>query len=304
MSSTFYIADDDVAIQRILSGIIEENKLGEVLGTSENGEVAVKEILQLNPDIVLIDLLMPGKDGIEAIHDLKEIGSECTFIMISQVASEKMISKAYDEGIEFYINKPINVVEVISVIRSVEKKLSMTKVIRTFESALKIMNVSNSPIQKEKGNKGAVNESRNRLKRTLAQLGISGEAGCQDIIEIVLWLRSNGTINEGAAHNYKLSNAYECLIERYEAEQGIKLNTGALEQRLRRGIKSALKNLANLGIEDYYDDTFVRYSSTLFDFSEVRKEMDAERGKSSYGGKINVKKFIEGLLVILENTED
>ena len=298
MNTMFYIADDDIAIQRILSKIITENKLGEILGTAEDGETAVNEILEIKPDIVLIDLLMPGKDGIEAIAELKNAGSECAFIMISQVDSEKMVARAYDEGIEFYISKPINVVEVISVIKSVDKKQGMSKVIKTFESALKLMNVS---AQSSPGEKSKTCEAKNNMKKILAHLGISGEAGCQDIIEVVTWISSKDNMDGNVPHSYKLSNAYDYLIEKYGREQGIKLNSGALEQRIRRAIKGALKNLANLGIEDYYDDTFVQYSSTLFDFSEVRKEMDFERGKSNYSGKINVKKFIEGLLVILND---
>lgn len=310
MNTMFYIADDDIAIQRILSKIIKENGLGEILGTAEDGVTAVNEIIKIKPDIVLIDLLMPGMDGIEAILALKEAGSESAFIMISQVDSEKMIARAYDEGIEFYISKPINVVEVVSVIKSVDKKQGMTKVIKSFESALKLMNVSvqmpadekmelnESIVLNEKAIGAKTCEAKNNMKKTLAHLGISGEAGCQDIIEVVIWISSKDNMGGNVPHSYKLSNAYEHLIEKYDQEQGIKLNSGTLEQRIRRAIKSALKNLANLGIEDYYDDTFVQYSSTLFDFSEVRKEMDFERGKSSYNGKINVKKFIEGLLVI------
>ena len=301
MNTSVYIADDDIAIQKILSKIIKENQLGEIVGSAEDGETAVTEILQIKPDIVLIDLLMPGKDGIEAILALKEAGSESAFIMVSQVDAARMISKAYSEGVEFYISKPINVVEVISVIRSVDKKQSMSKVIKTFESTLKTMNVFNQPQTETIGIIKLNNDARNSMKKTLAHLGISGEAGCQDIIEVVVWIASKCSMDGLAAHSYKLFNAYEHLIEKYDQEQGVKLNTGALEQRIRRAIKSALRNLANLGIEDYYDDTFVRYSSTLFDFSEVRKEMDFERGKSSYEGKINVKKFIEGLLVLLSD---
>jgi two-component system response regulator YcbB len=128
---------------------------------------------------------------------------------------------------------------------------------------------------------------------------VLGEAGCQDIVEIVLWLKKKGSLVDGAQEAYRLSGAFDYLREKYETEQGISMNTAAIEQRIRRTIKSALKNLANLGLEDYYDEVFTRYSSVLFDFGEVRKEMDFERGKSRYGGKINAKKFVEGILILL-----
>jgi two-component system response regulator YcbB len=239
---------------------------------------------------------MPEIDGIEVILTLKRMGCESAFIMISQVDSKEMISRAYSEGVEFYINKPINVIEVVSVIKSVQEKYKMAKAIYTFESVMKSMNISrqSGPVKKVEEY-----DERTKLKKVLAQLGVLGEAGCQDIIEIVLWLNKKGLPQDDSQTSYKLFQAFNYLKEKYEAEQHIQINTGAIEQRIRRAIKGALKNLASIGIEDYYDDIFVNYSAALFDFSEVRKEMDFGRGKSSYGGTINVKKFIEGIIVLL-----
>jgi len=67
---------------------------------------------------------------------------------------------------------------------------------------------------------------------------------------------------------------------------------------VRRAITKALQNLANIGVESYHNDKFQTYSTALFDFSEVRQEMNFVQGKSPYRGKINVKKFIEGLLFL------
>ena len=69
-----------------------------------------------------------------------------------------------------------------------------------------------------------------------------------------------------------------------------------IEQRIRRAIGKAMHNVANMGIEDYHGDKFQMYSGALFDFKEVRQEMSFTQGKGSYRGKINIKKFLEGLL--------
>jgi two-component system response regulator YcbB len=296
VETSFYIIDDDKVIQRILRRIITQKNLGNIIGMSDNGRTAIEEMKILKPDIVLVDLLMPEIDGIEVILTLKRMGCESAFIMISQVDSKEMISRAYSEGVEFYINKPINVIEVVSVIKSVQEKYKMAKAIYTFESVMKSMNISrqSGPVKKVEEY-----DERTKLKKVLAQLGVLGEAGCQDIIEIVLWLNKKGLPQDDNQTSYKLFQAFNYLKEKYETEQHIQINTGAIEQRIRRAIKGALKNLASIGIEDYYDDIFVSYSAALFDFSEVRKEMDFERGKSSYGGTINVKKFIEGIIVLL-----
>jgi len=77
-------------------------------------------------------------------------------------------------------------------------------------------------------------------------------------------------------------------------------NPKAMEQRIRRTINKGLSNVANLGIEDYLNETFVNYSNTLFDFDQVRLEMECVRGKKTSGGKINIKKFLDNLLLIAE----
>ena len=77
-------------------------------------------------------------------------------------------------------------------------------------------------------------------------------------------------------------------------------NPKAMEQRIRRTINKGLSNIANLGIEDYLNETYVKYSNTLFDFDQVRLEMEYIRGKKSAGGKINIKKFMDNLILLAE----
>ena len=58
--------------------------------------------------------------------------------------------------------------------------------------------------------------------------------------------------------------------------------------------------MANLGIEDYMNETFNTYSNVLFDFSSVKAEMDHIKGIKKTGGKISINKFFEGLLLNCE----
>ncbi len=71
------------------------------------------------PDIVIVDLLMPRKDGLTLVREYKSKYPHIQYIMLSQVSSKDMIAKAYENGIEFYISKPINAVEVKSVLKKV-----------------------------------------------------------------------------------------------------------------------------------------------------------------------------------------
>lgn len=88
-------------------------------GYSLNGEDGGFLIEKEKPDIVIVDLLMPGKDGLTLVREYKSKYPHIQYIMLSQVSSKDMIAKAYENGIEFYISKPINAVEVKSVLKKV-----------------------------------------------------------------------------------------------------------------------------------------------------------------------------------------
>ena len=147
MNTTFYIVEDDEVIQDALLKVINQNDLGVVIGTSDNGLTAVNDLKRLQPDIVLVDLLLPKTDGISIVSQMKSLGISSYFIMISQVTSSEMISKAYQEGIEFFINKPINLIEVIAIINKVKEKISMSQVIQSFENDMRTMDLYKKPQQ-------------------------------------------------------------------------------------------------------------------------------------------------------------
>ncbi len=98
----FYLVDDDLMVIKILENIIEEQKLGDVIGYSTDSTECINEILIKKPDIVLVDMLMPQKDGSMLVSEIKSKNSEIKFIMISQITTKNLISKAYNAGIEFF----------------------------------------------------------------------------------------------------------------------------------------------------------------------------------------------------------
>jgi two-component system response regulator YcbB len=123
----FYIVDDVRSIIKVLENIIEDKKLGEVIGFSVDAVTATAEIIAMKPDVVLVDLLMPVKDGVSIVREVKQICPDISFIMISQVSNKEMVSDAYNAGVEFFISKPINIIEVENVVKRVTKKIEMEK---------------------------------------------------------------------------------------------------------------------------------------------------------------------------------
>ena len=118
-----YIIEDDDTMIEILEDLIEDHEMGEVVGSSTDPSEALLQVPALRPDIIMIDFLMPGKDGAQLVRELKEAGCTAKFIMVSQVSSKDMIGKAYDAGIEFFISKPINLIEVKSVLNTVTQQI-------------------------------------------------------------------------------------------------------------------------------------------------------------------------------------
>lgn len=269
----FFILDDDENIIHILKMIIEDKELGNVIGESRDGDQGIKKIRILNPDIVLIDLLMPGLDGLTIVKQIKEENEDIQFIMISQVHSKDMIEKAYQYGVEYYINKPINAIEVETIIRKVIERLEIDKALS------KIWKQFNSKSVGEPEESDLVCEE--KLKHILKALGIIGESGANDIMRIIKYMVENDV-------DFKEITMRELFSMFTDKPR-------SMEQRIRRALNIAISNIANLGLEDYMNEVFVEYSNSLFSFQEVRSEMEFIRGNLKRGGSVNMKKFLVGL---------
>lgn len=277
-----YIVEDDPSVVNVLEDIIEDNELGTVIGTSGENGADIDEILIKQPDVILMDFLMPGKDGVQTAEELRSRGSEAKIVMISQVASKDMIGKAYAAGIDFFISKPINLIEVKTVISNVEKQLKNEKTIANLKTMF--MNEIGDMAKPEKKEPETENaDYEKKIRYVLSRIGMSGEKGADDIVRICIFLRDNGK----RAASVSIGKVCEILSD----------TPKTMEQRVRRAIAVGMSNLAHLGIEDYMNETFTEYSNTLFPFEEVRCEMDYIRGKRAYGGKISIKKFIDALML-------
>ena len=273
-----YIAEDDGGVIDTLRDFIEDQGLGEVVGSSEDDGGDALQIAALQPDLILIDFLMPGKDGAELVRCLREKGCRAKCIMLSQVTQKDMIAKAYDAGIDFFLNKPINIVELRAVIGTVVRQLENE---RTIEALRRVL-FSGQPAAPQDTDE----ESRRKINNILASVGMAGEKGSADILNLCLFVkREQKSLQQESIRELcsELSN-----------------NPKSMDQRMRRAIAVGLTNLAHLGLEDFLNESFTRYGSTLFRFEEVRAEMDLIRGKKDYGGKPSIKKFIESLMQLAE----
>jgi two-component system response regulator YcbB len=224
----FYIVDDDKNIIRILSNIIEKNNNFEVVGSALNGEAAFQEIMVMKPDIVLVDLLMPVMDGNTLVKKLKEVNPHLSCIMISQVLDNQIRTESYNSGIEFFITKPINKIEVEKVITRVAETIEMNNTLSTIKQMFQL---------NDKKGKDLTEQNIIRIKNILGTLGMLGEKGTNDIIKITLYLMEENI----SFNDYDFSSSENIFGD----------NSHIVKQRIRRAINKGLVNIANLGLDDY-----------------------------------------------------
>ena len=233
---------------------------------------------------MLLDLLLPGKDGIHVLEELLQGGFTGKVIMISQVDDEAMMEKAYERGIMFYISKPLNAIEVISVISNVAKLVSLQKSMETIQGAL--MGIQEAPPV----SKGMLGD---RFQKICTDIGIWGMKGIDELKTIVFTVMEF----QKKEKSYQIKEVYEKVAGEMYGEEQLQLNKKALEQRIRRIMQKALDNIAQMGAEDYYDPIFADYANLLFDFGQVRIKMRNLKDQSVEPGIISSKKFIEGFLL-------
>lgn len=291
----FYIVDDDQAVRTMLSDIIEDEDLGYVMGEADNGSLIDGEILNLKKiDIVLIDLLMPVLNGIETIKKVKP-AFEGRFIMISQVESKELIAEAYNAGVEYFIRKPINYLEVKYVIQKVVERVKIDQFLINVHKSLSTLNklealsLNGSHALKEESLAGTA-------RFLLSELGVIGEKGLKDLMEMLNCLH---TFEKEHGKLPPLKDLYQILalnkLGNSSSPSEINRETKAIQQRIRRTIEQSLIHLASIGMMDFYNPSFVNYASKYFDLHIVMEKIsELKKGSKSSANpiRVNIKKFI------------
>ncbi len=113
------IADDHAIVRMGLSALLSAKKDIEVVGQSRNGEAAVRDTVRLAPDVVIMDLMMPKKDGMAATSEIKSKRPETKIIILTTFATSDGISKALDAGASGAILKNAENSSLVTMIRKV-----------------------------------------------------------------------------------------------------------------------------------------------------------------------------------------
>lgn len=272
----YYIVDDNLATVKSLENIIRTKELGTVCGYSTDPMTAYEEILEDSPDIVLVDLLMAGMDGITLVEKVREKKTGISFVMISKVTDKEMVGRAYTAGIEFFINKPVNIVEVERVLANVSEKRRMEGIMGNIRSMIDVAgeNGTGEPENRSSGND---------IDLLLGTIGMLGEKGTSDIRMVFREMLRQG------------KNYDKDIVEKVAEDSGDSVRN--IEQRIRRAVKKGLTNAAAIGLEDYDSEAFTVYAGYVFDYRTLRDEMNLLKGTADTGGRVSIAGFFEGLLL-------
>jgi two-component system chemotaxis response regulator CheY len=109
------VADDSDAIRQVLLDILLIGK-HESVGEAIDGNEAVEKFNELQPDLLLLDLAMPKKDGLTVVKEIIEFNPDARIVLITASDNQFIITQCLEAGAIASISKPFNFDEVLKVI--------------------------------------------------------------------------------------------------------------------------------------------------------------------------------------------
>ena len=116
-----FLVDDHPMVRQGLRDFLSLYEDIEVVGEAFNADEAIERIRIVNPDIVLMDLIMPGKDGAVATKEIEELGLPTKVIALTSFVEEDLILKALRSGAVGYLMKDVLPTDLVNSIREVNK---------------------------------------------------------------------------------------------------------------------------------------------------------------------------------------
>lgn len=132
-----YLADDHQVLIDGLIAVLKTNKSFEVIGYSLSGEHLTEELTELKPDILIMDINMPGKDGIAVLKEFSQKGFQCSVIVFSSFDDLKLIKEVLQLGAKGYLTKQAageNIIEAINSVYNGEEYYSKSVREKIFQS--------------------------------------------------------------------------------------------------------------------------------------------------------------------------
>jgi two-component system chemotaxis response regulator CheY len=118
MAINILVVDDLAFIKIVLRDILEKSGF-RVVGEASNGEEAIRLYQEKRPDVVLMDITMPGMDGLTALKRIREFDPAARVIICSALGQQRLIVQAIQLGARDFIVKPFQPQRVVSALKKV-----------------------------------------------------------------------------------------------------------------------------------------------------------------------------------------
>lgn len=115
------MVDDHQVVRLGLQALLKFEPDFEVIGQAATADEAVSLVERLRPQVVLMDLRMPGRSGVEACRDIKQQWPETHVIMLTSYADDELVLEAINAGAEGYVLKKVEGGNLVEVIRAVAR---------------------------------------------------------------------------------------------------------------------------------------------------------------------------------------
>ncbi|OAV44565.1 response regulator transcription factor [Lewinella sp. 4G2] len=113
------LVDDHALVRDGIKSLLEDAENLEVIGEAGDGAAGVLEVTRKQPDLVILDIRMPKMNGIEAVRELKRLGSPVRCLMLSMHDSEEYVLQSIDAGAHGYLMKDANRDEFLKAIHTI-----------------------------------------------------------------------------------------------------------------------------------------------------------------------------------------
>jgi two-component system chemotaxis response regulator CheY len=121
MSKRVLITDDAAFMREMLREIIAEGGY-EVVAEAADGEEALERFNEHHPDVITLDIVMPGKSGLEVLRELMALDPSACVVMCSALGQEALVMEALEAGAKEYIIKPFKPDQVLGALNEALQK--------------------------------------------------------------------------------------------------------------------------------------------------------------------------------------
>lgn len=212
MSLSLFLAEDHQIVRQGLKAILTTIPDIQLIGEAANGREAVRQVERLQPDVLVLDLMMPGLNGLEVARLVAKKSPRTHVVILSMYANEAYVVEALRAGAAAYVLKEFGAEELIKAIRAVvEGKRYLSSTIS--ETAL------GSYLQKSEGGTGDPYQTLTTREREVLQLTAEGHSGTEIAGRLFISARTVESHRANLMRKLGVRNQKELI--RYAVERGI-----------------------------------------------------------------------------------